>query len=208
MDWSMSYKCIQNAEFLTHILRGHSLQFVIFIIKTSVLLSRVLGKKVALLFNGAMQALHCVHNFVFVSARYFNVMHWSAIGLLTKSATFFSCTWFHKFCDFTVKWWVWTVNNTQNVHKKILHALLLNEQVWLNFLSYIKQCQTGTYFFGWVYLGLFNQLICYAGPGNMIFLLFPIHRGRTYSPTNQCPINMQILRVRLKIPKDISPDKK
>ena len=37
---------VMHAEFLTHILSGHSVQFiVIFIIKTSVLLSRVLGKK-------------------------------------------------------------------------------------------------------------------------------------------------------------------
>ena len=47
-----------------HNLSGHSLQFiVIFIIKTSALLSRVLvWKKVALLFNRAIyKALHCVH---------------------------------------------------------------------------------------------------------------------------------------------------
>ena len=55
-------------NFHTHILSGHSVQFIIiFIIKTSVLLSRELGEKVSLLFNGGLPG---------------------AIGLLTKSATF------------------------------------------------------------------------------------------------------------------------
>ena len=54
-------------------LSGHSLQFnVIFIIKTSVLLNGVLGKKVALFSNGAtMRLIVCV---LFL-CRYFNVMH-------------------------------------------------------------------------------------------------------------------------------------
>ena len=50
---SLKMKCMHNFLSFTHILSGHSLQFIIFIIKTSVLLSRVLGTKVPLLFIGA-----------------------------------------------------------------------------------------------------------------------------------------------------------
>ena len=70
-----------------HNMSGHSLQFiVIFIIKTSVLLSRVLGKSGTFVQLGNM-ALHCVHT-VFVP-----IFQWHAlkrhIGLLTKSTTLF-----------------------------------------------------------------------------------------------------------------------
>ena len=41
---------------------------------------------------------------------------------------------------------------TQNVRQKILHALNFKQTSLIKyFLSYIKKCQTGTYFFGWVY---------------------------------------------------------
>ena len=68
-------------------LSGHSLQFnIIFIIKTSVLLNRVLGKKwhfSSMWQKGTSLCVCCVF-------WYINVMHGSIIpGLLTKSVTFF-----------------------------------------------------------------------------------------------------------------------
>ena len=51
---------------------------------------------------------------------------------------------------------------TQNVRKKILHALHFEWTILIKyFTSYIKKCQTGTYFFGWVYLwmGLYSNCV-------------------------------------------------
>ena len=76
-------------NFLTHILSGHSVQFIIiFIIKTSDLLSRVLGKKWHL-FNGAYQALHCVHA-VFVPV--FQCHALKRHRHIDKKCNFFLCT--------------------------------------------------------------------------------------------------------------------
>ena len=145
-------------NFLTHILSGHSVQFVIiFIIKTSLLLSRVLGKKVALLFNAATRrSIVCM---LFL-CRYFNVMHWSAIGLLTKSAFFLLASEFINsvISQYSGGYRQWIT--TQNLRKKILHALHFKWTILIKyFSSYIKKCQTGTYFFGWVYITMFSKFI-------------------------------------------------
>ena len=93
-----------------HILSGHFVKFIIiFIIKTSVLLSRVLGKKWHFCSVGLCRCSIVCMPFLW---RYFNVVHWSAmIGLLTKSATFFLAPDYGQ--------WI----TTQNVREKILHAL-------------------------------------------------------------------------------------
>ena len=85
--------------------------------------------------------------------RYFNVMHWSAIGLLTNSATFFLAPNFINFVisPYNDDYGQWMT--TQNVRKKILHALHFKYTIFIKYCSsYIKKCQTGTYFFGWVYI--------------------------------------------------------
>ena len=47
--------------------------------------------------------------------------------------------------------------STQNVCKKMLHALHFIRTILITyFSSYIKKCQTGIYFFGWVYITTFN----------------------------------------------------
>ena len=74
---------------------------IIFIIKTAVLLNRVLGKKrwhfPSIRRQGASFCVCCFYSGIYV-------MHWCAIiGLLTKSAAVFSCTWFHKLRYFTVQ---------------------------------------------------------------------------------------------------------
>ena len=57
-----SFKIKHKQNFIMHNLSGHSLKFTnIFISKTSALLNRVLGKKVALFFNRGNKALHCVY---------------------------------------------------------------------------------------------------------------------------------------------------
>ena len=73
-----------------HNLSGHYLQFiVVFIIKTSVLLSRVLGKKVALLLNGATRcSTVCMLCFVLVFQCHTLKRH----RPIDKKCTFFSCT--------------------------------------------------------------------------------------------------------------------
>ena len=53
-------------------------------------------KKIGTFVQWGYQALHCVHA---VLCRYFNV-------ILKKICNFFSCTWVHKFRDFTIQWWV------------------------------------------------------------------------------------------------------
>ena len=123
-------------NFLTHILNGHSLQFlIIFIIKTSVLLSRVLRKIVALLFNGATRRFIVCVLFLF---RYFNVRHWSAIGLFL-APDFINSVISHYNGEYGQ--WI----TTQNVRKKILHALHFKWTILIKyFSSYIKNCQTGT----------------------------------------------------------------
>ena len=88
-------------KFLTHILSGHSVQFIIiFIIKTSVLLSRVLGKNGTFVQWG-YQALQCVHA-VFVPV--FSCHALKRHRPIDKKCNFFSCTSFHKFGDFTIEW--------------------------------------------------------------------------------------------------------
>ena len=132
-----------------HNLSGHSLQFIVIsIIKTSVLLSRVLGKTWHLYSIGLQGApLHAVFGPVF--QRHALKGH---RPIDKKSTIFFSCTWFHKFCAFTVQWWVmdseWSLKLCV---RKFCMCHIFNKQFWLNF-SRVKQCQTGTYFFGWVYL--------------------------------------------------------
>ena len=69
------------------------------------------------------------------------------VAPLKKSATFFPSTLFNKtdvlimIIMLTCKEWF--------VHNKIL--LMLSFE-WTNQMSYIKKCQTRTYFFGWVYV--------------------------------------------------------
>ena len=53
---------------------------------------------------------------------------------------------------------------TQNMRKKILYELHLKWTILIKyFSSYIKKCQTGTYFFGWVYrqVTIFGQAHVY-----------------------------------------------
>ena len=71
-----------------------------------------------------------------------------------KSATFFLAPDFinsvisHYSGEYCQLW-----ITTQNVRKKSMHALHIKWTIWIKyFSSYIKKCQTGTYFFGWVYL--------------------------------------------------------
>ena len=130
----VNLKCNASGIFLRILWVVHSVQFIIiFIIKTSVLLSRVLGEKwhfCSMKLRGAPLCACC----------FFNVTPWSAIGLLI----------FHKFRNFSVQWWVWT---TQNVRKKLLHALQFKWTILIKYLSrYIRKCQTGTYSVGWVYI--------------------------------------------------------
>ena len=116
----------------------------IFIIKTSVFLAGCLEKSdIFVQWGYTRRFIVCI---LFL-CRYFKAMHWSAIGLLTKSATF-SCTWFHinsviPQCNGEYGQWM----TTQNVRKKILHALHFKQIMLIKyFSSYIKKCQTGTYF--------------------------------------------------------------
>ena len=121
-----------------HNLSGHPLQFIVtFIIKTSVLLSRVLGKNCTFCSMGLQGASLCSYCFCAgISMPWF---YRSAIGLLRKK------------CNFQIPWFHSTMNiKTQNVRKKILHALHFKWKFLIKyFSSYIKKCQTGTYFF-WV----------------------------------------------------------
>ena len=107
-------------------------------------------KRVALLFNWATRhSIVCI----LLLCWYFNAMHWSAIGLLTKSATFFLAPNFINsvISQYNGKYGQWIT--TQNVCKKILHALHFKWTILIKYFSrYIRKCQTGTYFFGWVYI--------------------------------------------------------
>ena len=72
----------------------------IFIIKTSILLSRVPGKSGVFVQCG-YQALHCVHPVVVLVFQCHALNHHKPIR---KKCNFFSsCTWFNKFCDFSVQ---------------------------------------------------------------------------------------------------------
>ena len=96
------FKNERNIILINHNLSGHSLQFNdIFIIKISVSLNRVLGKKDNFLQWGD-KALHYVYHGL---CWYFNVMHWSTIDLACwqKVQLFFSCTLFHRLRDSTVQ---------------------------------------------------------------------------------------------------------
>ena len=134
-------------NFLTQILSGHSLQLlIIFIIKTSILLSMVPVKKWHFCSIG-YQALHCVHA-VFVPIFQCHALN-RHIGLLTKSTTFcFALDLINSvISQYSGEYGQWIT--TQNVRKKILHTLHFKLTILIQyFSSYIKKCQTGTYFFG------------------------------------------------------------
>ena len=137
-----------------HVLSSHSLQFIaIFIIKTSVLLSRVLGKKVAeVCVQWGYKALRCVHT-VFVPV--FQCHALKRHRPFDKKYNFFLKPDFinSMISQYNSKYGQWIT--TQNVRKKILHALHFKWTILIKYFSrYIKQCQTGTYFFGWVYIWL------------------------------------------------------
>ena len=56
------------------------------------------------------------------------------------SATVFSCTWYHKFSDFTVQWWVWTVNdNSKCTLRKFCMRYISNKQFWFNISRVISK---------------------------------------------------------------------
>ena len=153
-------------NFLTHILSGHFLQLIVIFYNHNIcFVEQGAWKKVALLFNGAStrRSIVCM---LFL-CRCFNVRHWSAIGLLTKSAFFFLGpafinSVFSQYKGVYVQW-----ITTQNVRKKIRHAMHSKWKILIKyFSSYIKKYQTDTYFFGWVYitprqypcrLGVFNR---------------------------------------------------
>ena len=72
--------------------------------------------------------------------------HWTKVPLVSKHPAQQNCCVGYK-------------NNNklqrvtiQNVRKKILHVLHFKWTILIKyFSSYIKKCQTGTYFYGWVY---------------------------------------------------------
>ena len=120
-------------------LKGHILQLnIIFIIKTSVLLTRMLGKCGTFRQQGTSL---CVCH----------VLCW-----YWQRCNFLSCTWFHRTIGEYGQW-----ITTQYVCKKILHVLHFKWIISIKyFLSYVKKCQTGTYFFGWVYYSQKFMTIC------------------------------------------------
>ena len=72
---------------------------------------------------------------------------------------FFSCTDFINsvISQYNGQYGKWIT--TQNVRNKIMHALHFKWTILIKyFSSYIKKCQTGTNFFGWVYLCVLLQL--------------------------------------------------
>ena len=134
-------------NFLTHILSGYSL---------------------SILWNHRIYEIRCKRkklHFWSIGLWRFNAWHWNTgtktactqwsacIAPLNKSATFFQA-------PYSKKLMFWYENNdkfhkmtTQSVRKKILHALPFKWTILIKyFMSYIKKCQTGTYFFGWVYI--------------------------------------------------------
>ena len=87
----------------------NSLQFsVISISKTYVLLSRVLGKNWHFWSMGLQGAPLCAC--CFCAGISMSCIE-APCRPIDKKCNFFSCTWFHKFRDFTVQWWVWTAND-------------------------------------------------------------------------------------------------
>ena len=140
-----------------HNLSGNSLQFIFFFIfKQSVLLSRVLGKKwrvesgKKLCSVGLQCAPLCACCFcdgISVSCTE------SPYRPIDKSTIFFLAPDFINslISQHNGEYGQWMT--TQNVRKKILHALHFKLTLLIKyFSSYIKKCQKGTYFFGWVYL--------------------------------------------------------
>ena len=124
-----------------HKLRGQSLQFIVIFHNQNIRFIEQgawRGKKVALLFQWGYKALHNIVSMQFL-CRHYNVMHWSAIVLLTESATFFSCTWFHKFRDFTVQWWVCSEWPLKICIRKFCMRYILNIQFWLNISRVISK---------------------------------------------------------------------
>ena len=145
-------------NFLTHILSGHSVQFIIiFIIKTSVLLSRVLGKTSGTFVQWGYQVLHCVHA-VFVPV--FQCHALKRHRPIYKKCNFFLAPDFINsvISQYSDEYGQWIT--TQNMRKKILHALHFKWTILIKyFSSYIKKCQTETYFFGSVYIYIGDNFV-------------------------------------------------
>ena len=125
-------------NFLMHILSGRSVQLnVIFIYNQNInFVEQGAWKKVALLFNGATRrSIVCM---LFL-CRYFNVMHWIAIGLLIKSATFFLALYFINsvISQYSGECGQWIT--TQNGRKKILHALHFKWTILITYLLKLYQ---------------------------------------------------------------------
>ena len=125
-------------NFLTHILSGHSMQFIIIlIINTLILLSSVLWEVTL------WEVTHCVH------AACVPVFQCHALKRHWKKVQFFLAPDFvnfviSRYCGEYGQW-----ISTRNVRKKIMHALHLKWTIFVKYSSsYIKRCQTGTYFFG------------------------------------------------------------
>ena len=106
--------------------------------------NQVQEKKVALF----VMALQCMT----LKYRHNNRVHTMErlVTRLNKSATFFQATCSTKLMLF----WLWKSYNklhgmtTQNLRKKITHVLHFKWTILIKyFSSYIKKCQTGTYFF-------------------------------------------------------------
>ena len=135
-------------NFLTHILRGHSLQFVaIFIIKTSVLLSL---EKSGTFVQLGYKAFHCVHT-VFVPV--FQCHALKRHRPIDEKWNFFLAPDFINSMISQYNGEYGLSLTTQNVCKKLLHALHFKWKILMKYLSsYIKKCQTGTSFLGWVYV--------------------------------------------------------
>ena len=103
-------------------------------------LSRVLGKKWHFCLMGLQGAPLCAHT-VFVPGFQCHPLkrHRPAPNCTNSLISQYSAEY---------EQWI----TTQNVRKKILHALHFKWTILIKyFLSYIKKCQMGTYFFSWVY---------------------------------------------------------
>ena len=112
-------------------------------------------KKVALLFNGAgrwMEQGAPLCACCFCACISLSCIEATNVGLLTKSEPFFLAPDFINsvISQYNGEYGQWMT--TQNLRKKILHALHFKYTILIKYFSgYIKKCQMGTYFFGWVY---------------------------------------------------------
>ena len=148
--------------FILHNFSGHSLQFKIFIIKTSVLLKTVLGKKWHFSSMGWQITSLCI-----CCLCGYYIMHWSAIGLLGTFflAPCFIFVWFHgKIGEYTGEW-----ITTQNVCKRICICYILNEPFQLNISSrpISKSVRWEVTFLLSVYPRHVKPSICHFGPSFM-----------------------------------------